>query len=285
MRAPRRAGNDFPPIRGGSRHTAGGIALNEDTLKQLLDDFKSGKKTESDVLDELRHLPFEDIGFAKVDHHRSLRSGFPEVVYGGGKTDEQILAIAEKIIKKRNDFLVTRIGPEVGRKLKERYSDGEYNETARIFAIEAKEKPRFGYVLVISAGTSDIPVAEEAAITAELFGCGVDRIYDVGVAGVHRLLAYQSMIEAADVVIVAAGMEGALASVVAGIAAAPVVALPTSVGYGANFEGLSALLGMLNSCASGISVVNIDNGFGAGCVAASICSRAHKLAKEIRENS
>ena len=257
--------------------------MNEDRLKKLLRDYKSGDRGEDELLAELRTLPFEDIGFAKVDHHRHLRTGFPEVVYGAGKTDEQILAIADKIIRKGNNFLVTRIDAATGGKLTAAYPDGEYFETARIFAVEVKEQERFGYVLVLSAGTSDIPVAEEAAITASLHGCNVDRIYDVGVAGVHRLLAYQSMIEEADVIVVAAGMEGALASVVAGIAKAPVIALPTSVGYGANFEGLAALLGMLNSCATGVGVVNIDNGFGAGTLAALICSRAYKNAKHGRD--
>ncbi|UCH84282.1 MAG: nickel pincer cofactor biosynthesis protein LarB [Candidatus Latescibacterota bacterium] len=259
--------------------------MHEDALRKLLDEFKKGEKSEYEVLDALRHLPFEDIGFAKVDHHRTLRKGFPEVVYGAGKTDEQILAIAEKITGKGHNFLVTRIGESVGTKLKELYPDGEYHEAARIFALEIKPVEKRGYVLVLTAGTSDIPVAEEAAITASLLGCNVDRIFDVGVAGVHRLLAYQSMIEAADVVIVAAGMEGALASVVASLTQAPTVALPTSIGYGASFEGLSALLGMLNSCASGVSVVNIDNGFGAGCVAALICARGHKIAKELRDKT
>ncbi|MCK5406317.1 MAG: nickel pincer cofactor biosynthesis protein LarB, partial [Candidatus Krumholzibacteria bacterium] len=171
----------------------------------------------------------------------------------------------------------------VGQILVDQFPDGTYFEAAQIFSIEIKPRTKFGYVLLVTAGTSDIPVAEESAVTAELLGCNVDRIYDVGVAGVHRLLAYQSMIEEADVVIVAAGMEGALASVVASITAAPVVALPTSVGYGANFEGLSALLGMLNSCSTGVSVVNIDNGLGARCVAASICARAHKLAKDLKD--
>ena len=257
--------------------------MDEETLRKLLADFKEGQKSEEDVLDVLKKLPFEDIGFAKIDHHRSLRTGFHEVVYGEGKSDEQILEIADKIVRKENDFLVTRIGPETGAKLKTQFPDGEYSETARLFAIAVKEKEPFGYVLVITAGTSDVPYAEEAAVTAELFGCGVDRIYDVGVAGLHRLFAYRSMIDDADVIVVAAGMEGALASVVASITRAPVVALPTSVGYGANFEGLSALLGMLNSCASGVSVVNIDNGFGAGSVAASICSRVQKLARQREE--
>jgi pyridinium-3,5-biscarboxylic acid mononucleotide synthase len=253
--------------------------LNEDALIKLLHDFKTGSATESDVLDALRHLPFEDIGFAKVDHHRELRKGFPEVVYGEGKTNEQILAIAEKIVGRGQNLLVTRI------ELKARFPAGEYAPTARIFSVEIKPKDKFGYVLVITAGTSDIPAAEEAAITASLFGCNVDRIFDIGVAGVHRLLSYQSLVESADVIVVAAGMEGALASVVASLTRAPVVALPTSVGYGASFRGLSALLGMLNSCAAGVSVVNIDNGFGAGCVAALMCARARKLAEEMRKNS
>lgn len=253
--------------------------MDQDALKSLLDDFKAGRKTEAEVLDELRGLPFEDVGFAKIDHHRHLRTGFPEVVYGEGKTQEQIMTIAEKIVRKGHNFLVTRIDESVGRALAEAFPDGDYFDQAAIFSIEVKPKEKFGYVLVITAGTSDIPVAEEAALTAELYGCSVDRIYDVGVAGIHRLLAYRSMIEEADVIVVAAGMEGALASVVASLTPAPVIGLPTSVGYGANFEGLSALLGMLNSCATGVSVVNIDNGFGAGCVAASVCSQAHKLAK------
>ena len=259
--------------------------MDEDVLKKLLGDFKKGEKSEGEVLQALRHLPFEDIGFAKVDHHRSLRKGFPEVVYGEGKTDDQILAIAQKITGKGHNFLVTRIASGVGDKLKKLYPEGEYHETARVFTVEIKPVQKAGYLLVITAGTSDIPVAEEAAVTASLLGCDVDRIFDVGVAGVHRLLAYQSMIEEADVIVVAAGMEGALASVVASLTQAPTIAVPTSVGYGASFEGLSALLGMLNSCASGVSVVNIDNGFGAGCVAALICARARKIAGEMRNQS
>jgi NCAIR mutase (PurE)-related protein len=260
----------------------GGTTLDETTLKKLLADFKNGTKTEADVLSVLRHLPFEDVGFAKVDHHRQMRTGFPEVVYGGGKTPEQILSIAEKIVRKGTNLLVTRIDPPIGSMLRDNFPDGEYNEAGKLFWIETSPAERFGYVLVLTAGTSDIPVAEEASVTAALFGCNVDRVYDVGVAGVHRLLAYRSMIEEADVIIVAAGMEGALASVVASITPAPVVAVPTSVGYGSNFEGLSALLGMLNSCATGVSVVNIDNGFGAGCVAALICQKARDLASRER---
>ncbi len=258
--------------------------MNEDTLRKLLQDFKTGGKTEGEVLEALRHLPFEDIGFAKVDHHRELRTGFPEVIYGEGKTREQILGIAEKIVGKGHNLLVTRIDEGTGRALETRFPGGAYAETARIFSIEVKPREKAGYVLVVTAGTSDIPAAEEAAITASLFGCNVDRVYDVGVAGVHRLLAYQSLIEAADVIVVAAGMEGALASVVASFSRSPVVALPTSVGYGASFKGLAALLGMLNSCSAGVSVVNIDNGFGAGCVASLICARARKLSEEVRRD-
>ncbi len=255
--------------------------MDTDRLKQLLGDFKRGDLSEEALLEELRFLPFEDLGFAKVDHHRHIRTGFPEVVYGPGKTDEQILSIAERIVGKGNDFLVTRCEKSAGEKLLARFPNGVFCEEGHLFALQVNERPKFGYVLVITAGTSDIPAAEEAAATASIFGCNVDRIYDVGVAGIHRLLAYRSMIEAADVIIVAAGMEGALASIVGSFARAPVIALPTSVGYGASFEGLAALLGMLNSCASGISVVNIDNGYGAGCTAALICARAHELAKEI----
>lgn len=254
--------------------------MDEDILRQLLHAYKTGEKSETEVLDELRRLPFEDIGFAKVDHHRELRKGFPEVIYGEGKTREQILSISRKIVDAGQNLLVTRIDDETGRALKERFPAGEHLEESRVFSIEVKPRKKFGYVLVVTAGTSDIPAAEEAAITASLFGCNVDRIYDVGVAGVHRLLTYQSLIESADVIVVAAGMEGALASVVASLTKAPVVALPTSVGYGASFRGLTALLGMLNSCAAGVSVVNIDNGFGAGCVAALVCARARKLAGE-----
>lgn len=255
--------------------------MDTERLRKLLADFKSGSIDEEDVLAGLKYLPFEDIGFAKVDHHRPLRTGFPEVIYGAGKTVEQIMAITESIMATGNNLMVTRCSPEVGSALRDRYPDGHWNEQATLFYVEAAPKPKHGYVLVITAGTTDIPAAEEAAVTAALFGCNVDRIYDVGVAGIHRLMAYQSMIESADVVIVAAGMEGALASVVAAICGSPVVALPTSVGYGASFGGLAALLGMMTSCAAGVSVVNIDNGFGAGSAAALVVKRARDLARAI----
>jgi len=260
--------------------------MDVDKLRELLSDFKHGRVREEEVLERLRTLPFEDIGFAKVDHHRTLRRGFPEVIYGAGKTVEQVLAISESIVGKGTNLLVTRCADEAGAALARRFPDGEWHQAARVFFVEKSPRAKTGYVLVVTAGTTDIPAAEEAAVTAALLGCNVDRVYDVGVAGVHRLLAYQSMIEAADVVIVAAGMEGALASVVASISRAPVIALPTSVGYGASFGGLAALLSMMTSCAAGVTVVNIDNGFGAGCAAAMIVARlretAERVAKEQR---
>ncbi len=258
--------------------------MNTDKLRQLLSRFKQGYIDEDTLLAELRFLPFEDLGFVKIDHHRHLRTGFPEVVYGAGKSGDQILQIAERIVHNGSNFLVTRCDKPVGESLLARYPEGIYYEEGHVFALAVEELEKFGYVLVITAGTSDIPAAEEAAVTASLFGCNVDRIYDVGVAGIHRVLTYRSMIEAADVVIVAAGMEGALASVIGSLTRAPVIALPTSVGYGASFEGLAALLGMLNSCSAGVSVVNIDNGFGAGCTAALICARARELAREIAKD-
>jgi len=254
--------------------------MDVEKLRELLDNFKHGRTSEADVLERLRTLPFEDFGFAKVDHHRSLRRGFPEVVYGAGKTVPQILSIAESIVEQGTNLLVTRCAPEAGSALSRRFPSGTWHESARVFFIETSSRPKHGYVLVITAGTTDIPVAEEAAITARLLDCNVDRIYDVGVAGIHRLMAYQSMIDEADVLVVAAGMEGALASVVAGMSKAPVIALPTSVGYGASFGGLAALLSMMTSCAAGVTVVNIDNGFGAGCAAAIIVARSRALAEQ-----
>jgi len=255
--------------------------MNVQALKELLNDFKNGRVSEDDILERLRTLPFEDLGFAKVDHHRSLRRGFPEVVYGAGKTVDQIVSIAESMVKKKTNLLVTRCDLDAGEALMRRFPEGTWHAEARAFALEVRALPRAGYVLVITAGTTDIPVAEEAAVTAEILGCNVDRIYDVGVAGIHRLMAYQSMIEAADTVIVVAGMEGALASVVGAMSRAPVVAVPTSVGYGASFGGLAALLSMMTSCAAGVTVVNIDNGFGAGCAAAIIVAKARELAARI----
>ena len=255
--------------------------MNIESLKELLNDFKDGRLSEEAVLERLRTLPFEDLGFAKVDHHRSLRRGFPEVVYGAGKTVDQIVSIAESMVGKKTNLLVTRCDIAAGEALMRRFPEGTWHGEARCFTYETRALARAGYVLVITAGTTDIPVAEEAAVTADLLGCNVDRIYDVGVAGIHRLMAYQSMIEAADAVVVVAGMEGALASVVGAMSRAPVVAVPTSVGYGASFGGLAALLSMMTSCAAGVTVVNIDNGFGAGCAAAIIVAKARELAARI----
>ncbi|MGD8415239.1 MAG: nickel pincer cofactor biosynthesis protein LarB [Candidatus Latescibacterota bacterium] len=256
--------------------------MDEDKLRKLLGRLRAGELTEDEVMKELRFLPFEDMGDVKVDHHRAIRTGFPEVVYGKGKSDEQITRIAESIHEQNGNFLVTRCAPSAATELSRRFPDGHWVSNASIFFLEAKPLKKVGNVLIVTAGTTDVPAAEEAAITASLFGCRVERIYDVGVAGVHRLMAHRSRIEEADVVVVAAGMEGALASVVASVTKAPVVALPTSVGYGASFGGLAALLGMMTSCAAGVSVVNIDNGFGAGCAAALICARARDLARRVQ---
>jgi NCAIR mutase (PurE)-related protein len=222
------------------------------------------------VLAELRDRPFEDLGFARVDHHRSIRQGFPEVILGIGKTPEQIADIAVRIVQRGDPLLVTRADELVWQRLREAIPDATYHAVARAITVP-REVPRGkGTVVVASAGTSDLPVAEEAAVTADLMGNDVDRIYDIGVAGIHRTLGERDRLASARVIVVVAGMEGALPSVVAGMVDVPVIAVPTSVGYGASFGGVAALLGMLNSCANGVSVVNIDNGFGAGCIASMI---------------
>ena len=219
----------------------------------------------------LRTAPFEDLGFARIDTHREIRTGFPEVILGLGKSPAQIAAIAERIVSRGQALLVTRAQPEAYDAVRAVVADAEYREEARaIVARRGDIVPGNGTVLVLCAGTSDLPVAEEAAVTAEVMGNTVERLYDVGVAGLHRLLSEHDRLRAARVLIVVAGMEGALPSVVAGLVEAPVVAVPTSIGYGASFGGIAALLGMLNSCANGVSVVNIDNGFGAACVASAI---------------
>jgi pyridinium-3,5-biscarboxylic acid mononucleotide synthase len=222
----------------------------------------------------------EDLGFAKVDHHRALRTGFPEVVFGGGKTPTQVVAIAERIAARGQNVLVTRVEPEAGEALLARFTHARAHGSARCVTIEASPAQRLaGRLAIVCAGTSDVPVAEEAAVTAEFQGATVDRVYDVGVAGIHRLLERAPLLREAHVVIVAAGMEGALPSVVGGLVEAPVIAVPTSVGYGASFGGLAALLAMLNSCASGLAVVNIDNGFGAGYLACAILRTAARDVK------
>jgi len=249
--------------------------MTEKELTRLLRAVRAGKTSIEDALAHLRALPFEDLGFAKVDHHREIRTGFPEVIYCAGKTTAQVIAIARRIVTRHHVALCTRCAPEVYAAAAEALPNSVYHEAARIMVVgkpprpSAKAKP----IAVVTAGTADVPVAEEAAVTAETMGCRVERIYDVGVAGLHRLLRHREQLQQAEVIVVVAGMEGALASVVGGLVSAPVVAVPTSVGYGASFQGLAALLTMLNSCASGVTVVNIDNGFGAGYFAALLVKR------------
>ena len=237
----------------------------------LLQKFRAGKITAERVLRAFQAAPVADLGFAQVDTHRALRKGFPEVIFGSGKTPEQVAAIATKLLEREQRLLVTRIdGPHV-RALRRKFRTAVHHQTARCVTIEKSPLPRRpGTIAVLCAGTSDLPVAEEAAVTADIMGNRVERIYDVGVAGLHRLLRRLARIQSANVLIVVAGMEGALPSVVAGLVSKPVIAAPTSVGYGASFGGLAALLAMLNSCSSGVSVVNIDNGFGAGYAASQI---------------
>lgn len=245
--------------------------MNQESLRRLLEEVKNGNVDIDCALADLRKLPFEDIGFAKIDHHRNIRNGYPEVIYCQGKTIEQIKEIVKRLIVKNNNIMATRAGKEVFEGIKEVAQNVIYNETARIVIVNKKEIQKSEkFIAVVTAGTSDIPVAEEAAVTAEIMGNSVERLFDVGVAGIHRLLANADVLMDANVLIVVAGMEGALASVVGGMVDKPVIAVPTSIGYGASFGGLSALLTMLNSCASGIGVVNIDNGFGAGYLAGMI---------------
>jgi pyridinium-3,5-biscarboxylic acid mononucleotide synthase len=243
-------------------------------LQRLLDQVRDGRvdtaKAAEQLSAALREQPFEDLGFAKVDHHRAIRQGFPEVVLGLGKSPEQIALIAKEILARGHPLLVTRADPAGWNAVRSVIPEAQYHELARCITVKRDMTPGKGTIALCSAGTSDMPVAEEAAVTAELLGNTVERMYDVGVAGIHRLLSQREKLSQARVVIVVAGMEGALPSVVAGMVAVPVIAVPTSVGYGASFGGVAALLGMLNSCANGVSVVNIDNGYGAGCIASMI---------------
>ena len=244
-------------------------------LKDLLDRVASGDADPADALEQLveafRAQPFEDLGFARIDHHRSIRQGFPEVILGLGKAPAQIAAIAKQIASRGSTLLVTRATPEAFAEVRNVAPDATYHDAARVITLRQQDvEPGKGTIVVAAAGTADLPVAEEAAVTAELMGNCVERIYDVGVAGLHRLLGERARLAAARVIVVVAGMEGALPSVVAGLVSVPVIGVPTSVGYGASFGGIAALLGMLNSCASGVSVVNIDNGFGAGNIASLI---------------
>jgi pyridinium-3,5-biscarboxylic acid mononucleotide synthase len=241
--------------------------MNPEKLEELLRQVHQGQVTIDQALQRLRSMPFEDLGFASLDHHRSLRQGFPEVVLCEGKTVAQVVAITRAFIKKRGPFLATRAEPAVARAIRRLDRRARYHADARIVAIPAPAQKELGHVLVVSAGTADVPVAEEARVTAEVMGSRTERLYDVGVAGIHRLLGRKERLFEARVIIVVAGMDGALPSVVGGLVDCPVIAVPTSRGYGASFGGLSALLTMLNSCAAGVGVMNIDNGFGAGCLA------------------
>lgn len=245
--------------------------MEERYLRELLSRVRTGDLSIEDALSRLKCLPFEDLGFAKIDHHRGLRKGFPEVILGLGKKPEHIVKIAEQMVDKGETVLITRLSDDGLRKVRERFPKAKVDEPARAVAINVKEEILGkGVIGVVSAGTSDLPVAEEAAFTAEVMGNKVARIYDVGVAGIHRLFSHRDELISARVLIVVAGMEGALPSVVAGISSAPVIAVPTSVGYGASFGGLTALFAMLTSCSSGLAVVNIDNGFGAAYFASLI---------------
>jgi NCAIR mutase (PurE)-related protein len=246
--------------------------MNAEQLKHILAAVAGGGKTVDEAAAELTHFSFEAMGYAHVDHHRSLRHGFPEVIFGIGKTPAQIVGIMERLLDKNDVVLVTRVAPEAAGRVLERFPEAIFHEDAGMIVCR-KQPPVIsgrGTIVVVSAGTSDIPVAREAALTAEAMGNRVETVFDVGVAGIHRLFAYRELITRASVLVVVAGMEGALPSVVAGMTGRPVIAVPTSVGYGASFKGLTALLGMLNSCSSNVAVVNIDNGFGGGYMAACI---------------
>ena len=249
--------------------------MNRQQLRALLEGVGAGDVTpeaaQEQLLQVLRQKPYEDLGFARVDHHRNSRQGFPEVVFGQGKSPDQVAAIARRLVDAGQSLLVTRASREAFEAVRAEVPEARYHDLARCIVLERASTPRGrGTILIAAAGTADLPVAEEAAITAEIMGNDVDRLYDVGVAGLHRLLSEQARLGAARVIVVVAGMEGALPSVVGGLVDVPVIAVPTSVGYGASFGGLTALLAMLNSCATGISVVNIDNGFGAAAIASTI---------------
>ena len=246
--------------------------MNVRKLEDLLKSVKSGKATLSEAIARLKSLPFEDLGFTRIDHHRSLRKGFPEVIWGEGKTSGQILSIMKQLRAKGQNILITRLEEKKAKAIQRVFPKSQYYAESKVLThlthpVKSEGK---GTILVITAGTTDIPVAEEAAITAQIMGNRVETLYDVGVAGIHRLLSEREKLEAARVLVVVAGMEGALPSVIGGLVDRPVIAVPTSVGYGTSFGGITALLAMLNSCASGVAVVNIDNGFGAGYMASLI---------------
>jgi NCAIR mutase (PurE)-related protein len=256
--------------------------MNNHLLLQLLEQVGQGSIDPADAARRLANLPFEDTGFAKIDHHRSLRTGMPEVIFAAGKTPAQVAEIFERMVQHGSDVLATHAAPAAFDAVQARTPQASYHAIAQAitFRQDARAAAAAGTIAVLCAGTSDLPVAEEAAVTAEFLGAPVDRVYDVGVAGVHRLLAQRDTLRNAEAVIVCAGMEGALPSVVGGLVAVPVIAVPTSVGYGAAFGGLAALLGMLNSCSPNVTVVNIDNGFGAAYVATMIARKGHQQAAQ-----
>ncbi len=259
-----------------TRHTQPVTATE---AKALLEKFQAGNTSAEEVLRAFQAAPIADLGFAQVDLHRSLRKNFPEVIFGAGKTPAQVVAIAGQLVEREQHVLITRINAEHARAVNEKFPRAVFHDAARCITIETKPRlKRPGIITVVCAGTSDLPVAEEAAVTAEIMGNTVERIHDVGVAGLHRLLRRLPDVQRANVIVAVAGMEGALPSVIAGLVARPVIAVPTSIGYGANFGGLAALLAMLNSCGSGVTVVNIDNGFGAGYAASQINALAGEAA-------
>lgn len=250
-------------------------------LVNLLNDFKADRTGLNEVIEALKKLPYEDLDFAKIDHHRAMRNGFPEVIFCQGKTVDQVVRIFQSLAQQNCNILATRAEVEMYKAIQSLYPEANYNEQARTVDLSKEKIPNsLCKILVLTAGTADIPVAEEAVVTAEVMGHDVERVYDVGVAGIHRLLAHYDKFDSAAVIIVVAGMEGALASVVGGLVDVPVVAVPTSIGYGANFNGLSALLSMLNSCAKGVGVVNIDNGFGAAAMADAIIRSGLKMRQQ-----
>lgn len=263
-----------------------GIRVNSDIIFELLKAVREGNVTPEEGIKRLSGFPYEDVGFAKIDHHRGLRTGIPEVIYGAGKTDEQIVEIFDHMARKGGNVLATRVTVSAAGAVSARLPEVKYDALSRTIVLVRREAPRLpGTLAVLCAGTSDLPVAEEAAITAELLGNTVVRIYDVGVAGLHRLLAQRPALTQARALIVCAGMDGALPAVTAGLVQAPVIAVPTSIGYGAAFGGLAALLGMLNSCAPNVAVVNIDNGFGAACFASSMFYALGKQAELLMTSS
>jgi hypothetical protein len=245
--------------------------MDQEKLKELLSNFKAGNLSLDQVVQQMRHLPFESLGYATIDHHRALRQGFPEVIFGQGKSPDQVAGIAAHLLQRSSNLLITRSDRQAFELVKELDETAVFHESCGSISIRRDRTSRgSGTIAIVTAGTSDLPVADEAAVTAEIMGNRIERLYDVGVAGIHRVLSRLELLQSARVIVCVAGMEGALPSVVGGLVDVPVIAVPTSIGYGASFNGLAALLGMLNSCASNVTVVNIDNGFGAGYMAASI---------------